>query len=54
MFKIGFGLIVIYEIGNGGGGVIILGGKINLVLHVISFGINIKRKSIYFKLKELT
>jgi hypothetical protein len=43
MWKIGNGLIVIFVIGNGGGGVIIHGGKINLVKLVIYFGINIKK-----------
>lgn len=53
MYKIGYGLKMIQEIGNGGGGVRIHGGKIKHVLLVIIFGINIRRKLICLKLKGL-
>jgi hypothetical protein len=52
MSKIGNGLIMTVEIGNGGGGVKIHGGKINLVCFVINFGINMRRKLIYLRVRE--
>ena len=48
MWNNGNGLIVIFVIGNGGGGVIIHGGKINLVKLVIYFGINIKKRQMCY------
>ena len=45
MYRIGFGWNGILETGNGGGGLIIVGGMEH-VYHVIIYGINMKNKLI--------
>ncbi len=53
MYNNGNGSTKTLEIGNGGGGVRILGGKISPVLNAILFGINMRFKSILNRSKGL-
>ena len=52
MLKTGIGLLTQIKIGNGGGGVIMNGGKINHVKNVMIYGINTKMKFKFLKIKE--
>jgi hypothetical protein len=52
MSRIGLGWKRTKEIGSGGGGATILGGKTKAVQYVISCGINMKSKWILYKKKE--
>jgi hypothetical protein len=52
MYKIGNGLKLILEIGNGGGGVVILGGNRFHASVAICCGTNTRKKYIYYKWRE--
>ena len=52
MLKNGNGLNKIIELGNGGGGAIIHGGKISHAKNVMNYGINMKMMFKYLNPKE--